>query len=85
MNPPNVSTNFYRNLYHIAVSTGVGISHIENKGGMRSGYCSMGLRRNSSPTLRVAKNLADAVGYTIEELCMDPKDFRAYTRQDHDN
>lgn len=76
----NESSNFYRNLYFIAEDTGVGITKIEHKAGMGSGYCSMGLRRNNSPTLRVAKRFSDATGYTIDELIMEPKKFKALTR-----
>lgn len=78
MKTPNTdeSMNFFRNIYFIADDTGYGITRIENKAGMSNGYCAMGLKRNSSPTLRTAKKLADAVGFTIEELMLPPKEFR---------
>lgn len=78
MNTPNTneSMNFFRNIYFIADDRGYGITKIEHKAGMGNGYCSMGLKRNSSPTLRIAKKLSDAVGFTIDELMLPPKEFR---------
>lgn len=72
----NESMNFFHNIYFIANDTGVGITSIESKAGMGNGYCSIGLKRNSSPTIRTAKKLADAVGFTIDELMLSPKEFR---------
>lgn len=72
----NESTNFFRNIYFIANDRGYGITKIEHKAGMGNGYCSMGLKRNSSPTIRTAKKIADAVGFTIDELMLPPKEFR---------
>ena len=77
MNPTkNESTNFFNNVYFVAVNSGKGITNVELSAGMCSGYCSIGLTRNSSPTLRTAKRFADVLGYTIDELMMDPKEFR---------
>jgi len=77
MNPTkNESTNFFNNVYFVAVHSGKGITNVELSAGMCSGYCSIGLTRNSSPTLRTAKRFADVLGYTIDELMMDPKEFR---------
>lgn len=78
MNIPNTneSTNFFRNIYFIANDTGYGITKIESKARVGTGYCAMGIKRNSSPSLRTAKRIADAVGFTIDELMLPPKEFR---------
>lgn len=70
-----ISRNFIENLYHIAAFTGMGITTLELKAGVGSGYCSMCKLRNSSPTLRIADQFSKATGYTIEELTSDPKKF----------
>lgn len=70
-----ISRNFIENLYHVAAFTGVGITTIERKAGVGSGYCSICKLRNSSPTLRIADLFAKATGYTIDELIRDPKEF----------
>lgn len=77
MNTPhtNESINFFRNIYFIANDTGHGITRIEDQAGMSPGYCALGLKRNSSPTIRSAKKFADIVGYTIDELMLPPKEF----------
>lgn len=74
------SSNFFQNIYFIADDTGVGITKIEFRAGMHSGYCALGLKRNSSPTIRIAKKFSDVTGYTIDELIMEPKKFRSLTR-----
>lgn len=78
MKTPNTdeSTNFFKNIYFIADDTGYGITKLEDKVGVGHGYCSIGLKRNSSPTLRTAKRISDAVGFTIDELMLPPKEFR---------
>lgn len=80
----NESQNFFRNVYFLAVNSGRGITDVELSAGMCSGYCSIGLTRNSSPTLRTAKRFADVLGYTIDELMMDPKEFRKQYGEVHD-
>lgn len=80
----NESQNFFRNVYFLAVNSGRGITDVELSAGMCSGYCSIGLNRNSSPTLRTAKRFADILGYTIDELMKDPKDFRKQYGEVHD-
>lgn len=72
----NESQNFFMNIYYIATDTGYGITKLEKKAGLATGHCIMGIRRNSSPTLRTAKKLSDIVGFTIDELMLDPKEFR---------
>lgn len=78
----NESMNFLRNIYFIAEDTGYGITRIEKKAGVGVGYCATSLRRNSSPTIRVAKRFADAIGFTIEELMLPPKEFRKVYQND---
>lgn len=80
----NESQNFFRNVHFLAVNSGRGITDVELSAGMCSGYCSIGLHRNSSPTLRTAKRFADVLGYTIDELMKDPKDFRKQYGEVHD-
>lgn len=72
---PGISRNFIENLYQIALYTGKGITYIERKAGVGTGYCSMAKLRNSSPTLRIADLFSKATGYKIEDLIRDPKEF----------
>lgn len=71
-----ISRNFIENLYQIALHTGKGITYIERKAGVGTGYCSMCKLRNSSPTLRIADLFSKSTGYKIEDLIREPLEFR---------
>lgn len=68
--------NFFTNVSFLAKDTGIGITRIELGAQVASGYLSNMTRRNSSPTLRVASSFATFLGYSIDQLIMEPEDFR---------
>ena len=75
--------NFYQNVLFLAKDTGLGITRIELGSRVVSGYLANSLRRHSSPTLRVASSFAKFLGYSIDQLIMDPEDFRKEVHNHH--
>ena len=67
--------NFFKNVYYLADDTGIGITKIEIGAHVSSGYCANMIRRNSSPTIRVASSIAKFLGYSIDQLTMEPIEF----------
>lgn len=71
-----LTDNFFMNVSFLAKDTGLGITRIELGSNVASGYLANMVRHNSSPTLRVASSFAKFLGYSIDQLVMNPEDFR---------
>ena len=71
-----LTDNFFTNVSFLAKDTGLGITRIELGSKVASGYLANMLRHNSSPTLRVASSFSKFLGYSIDQLIMEPEDFR---------
>ena len=67
---------FFENVRAVCKKNDWAISSIETCAGVKTGYFKNMERKNSCPTIRVAKAFSDVVGYSIDELIMDPETFR---------